>query len=50
MSDDAKTYEEVRQERVENLALQLQSQGLDEFPFGYYKYLAERLLDEEESP
>ena len=30
--------------RVEKLALELQARGPDEFPFGYYVYLAEEKL------
>ena len=30
---------------VEELALQLQSQGPDEYPFGYYMFLARKRLN-----
>jgi len=34
---------------IEELALRLQSKGPDEFPYGYYKYLARELLEEDEA-
>jgi hypothetical protein len=33
------------EQEIEKLALQYQAQGPDEFPFGYFKYLAKRKLE-----
>lgn len=33
------------EKRIEKLALELQALGPDEFPFGYYLYLARKELD-----
>lgn len=33
-------------EEIEARALELQAQGPDEFPFGYYRYLAEQEAEE----
>lgn len=35
-----------RKQKYEKLALELQAQGPDEFPFGYYLHLAEQLIKE----
>ena len=33
------------EKQIEKLALKLQAQGPDMFPFGYYRHLAERELN-----
>lgn len=35
---------------VHELARQLQAEGPDEFPFGYYFYLAQLQIEERETP
>lgn len=39
------TLDDTLTEQVEKRALELQAKGPDEFPFGYYVYLAEQELD-----